>query len=70
MPSLLATARAVCSLSPVSITMPQAQVVQRADRLGRRRLDRIGDGERAGELAVDGDEHHGVACRAAQAHAR
>ena len=35
----------------------QAALMQRADRVGRRRLDRIGDGDDAGELAVGGDEH-------------
>ena len=37
---------------------PQALFVQLADRLGGRRLDRIGDAEQPGEPAVDRDEHH------------
>ena len=31
------------------------------DRLGRRVLDRIGDADQAGQRAVDGHEHHGLA---------
>ena len=53
-----ATASAVVRLSPVSMTIAQPSVVQLPDRLGRGRLDRIGDAEQPGELAVDGDEHH------------
>ena len=40
---------------------PQAPVVQRPDRLGRRRLDRIGDGDDAGQPFVDGNEHRRLA---------
>ena len=39
----------------------QTAGVQRLDRLGRRRLDRIGDGDDAGQPAVDGDEHRRLA---------
>ena len=56
-----ATAFAVRSLSPVAMTISQALRVQRADRLGGRRLDRIGDRDDADQPAVDGDEHGGLA---------
>ena len=53
-----ATASAVVRLSPVSITTAKPFGVQRLDRLRRRRLDRIGDADEPGRLAVDRDEHH------------
>ena len=40
-----ATASAVVRLSPVSMTIRMPSRLQRRDRLGRDRLDRIGDGE-------------------------
>ena len=42
-----------------------AQAVQRADGLGRRWLDRIGDGQQAGVPAADGHEDHRAAVRVA-----
>ena len=38
----------------------QAERVETADRVHRRRLDRIGDRHESGELAVDSDEHDGL----------
>ena len=35
--------------------------MQMVDRSGGRSLDRIGDGENASGVAVDGHEHHAVA---------
>ena len=61
MPSLRATARAVVALSPVSMTIAMPCALQRVKRGERGRFDRIGDGEEAGKLAVDGDEDHGSA---------
>ena len=40
---------------------PQAVGVQQADRLRRRGLDRIGDGEKAREPSIDRSEHHRLA---------
>ena len=48
----------------------QAERVQCADGLGRRGLDRVGDGEQAGGLSVDGDEDDGLALRSAAARRR
>ena len=53
MPSLLATACAVVRLSPVSMTMRMPVGPQARKRRRRRRLDRIGNGDDAGRLAVD-----------------
>ena len=53
MPSRRATACAVVRLSPVSMTMRMPSALQRVERVRRRRLHRIGDGDDAGELAVD-----------------
>ena len=36
--------------------------MQRLNRIRRRRLDRVRDGNDAGRLAVDGNEHGGLAC--------
>ena len=58
---LRATACAVVRLSPVSMTMRMPSSSQRGERGGRRRLHRIGDGDDAGELAVDRDEDRGRA---------
>ena len=38
-----------------------AVVVQLANRLGRRRLDRIGHADQTRQLFFDGDEHHRLA---------
>ena len=40
---------------------PEALRVQRLNRLGGRRLDRIGDADQPGGLTVDGHEHHRLA---------
>ena len=48
--------RAVVRLSPVSMTTRTPAAVQRLQRGRRRRLDRIGDADHAGRLAVDRDE--------------
>ena len=48
---------AVVRLSPVSMTMRMPSARRLVERRRRRRLDRIGDGDDAGGLAVDGDEH-------------
>ena len=58
MPSCRATASAVVRLSPVSMTMRMPSALQRlrAPR-GVVGLDRIGDGDDAGQPAVDRDEH-------------
>ena len=47
MPTSAATARAVVSLSPVSSTGRRPERLQRRDRLGRGRLDGVGDDEHA-----------------------
>ena len=39
-----------------------AHFVQLRDRLGAGRLDRVSDGDDAGKLAIDGDEHRCLAC--------
>ena len=49
MPSLRATACAVVRLSPVSMTMRMPSARKRGERLRGGRLDRIGDGDDAGE---------------------
>ena len=36
---------------------PQSELVERADRLGRGRFDRIGYGDQTGELLIDEGEH-------------
>ena len=61
MPSLRATACAVVRLSPVSITTrtPSSPSAFRAAAVVA--LDRIGDGDDAGRLAVDRDEDRGRA---------
>ena len=61
MPTCRATASAVRRLSPVSMTIANAFAVQLGDRLRRALLDRIGDDDQPGELAVDRDEHHALA---------
>ena len=61
MPSLRATASAVVRLSPVSMTTRMPSSRSACERLGRRRLDRVGDGDDAGGLAVDRDEDRGRA---------
>ena len=53
MPSRRATASAVVRLSPVSITTRTPSCAQRLQRVRRRRLDRVGDGEDGRGLAVD-----------------
>ncbi len=55
MPTSAATARAVAALSPVSRIGREPERAQARDRLGRRRLDRVGDGDGPGVAAVDGD---------------
>ena len=59
-PSCPATTPAVRRLSPVSMTIfkPSAWSSRTASSGGG--LDRVGDGEDAGGLAVDADEHHGL----------
>ena len=67
MPSRRATACAVVRLSPVSMTTRTPSRAQRRERRGRRRLDRIGDGEMPASLAVDGHEdRRGAVARAAR----
>ena len=56
-----ATASAVARLSPVSITTRTPAVLERAKRVGRGRLDRVGDRHHAGRLAVDRREDRGRA---------
>jgi hypothetical protein len=56
MPSFRATASAVVRLSPVSMTTRMPSFRKRGQRLGRRCLDRIGDGEDRRRPAVDGPE--------------
>ncbi len=53
----LATARAVVSLSPVSMTSTQAILLQGLQRARRCFLDGVADGDGAGKLAVDAEEH-------------
>ena len=52
---------AVASLSPVSRTVRSPSACSRCDRLGGRRLDRVGHGQQPAHLAVPGDEHRGAA---------
>ena len=52
---------AVVRLSPVSMTMRMPSARRAAKRRRRCRLDRIGDRDDAGRLAVDRDEHRGRA---------
>ena len=51
---------AVAVLSPVSIHTSSPSAFSCGDRLGRGRLDGVGDGDQAGEGAVDGDVHRGL----------
>ena len=63
-----ATASAVVRLSPVSMTMRRPSARSACERLRACvGLDRVGDAEQAGRLAVDGDEHHGLRPRRAAA---
>ena len=50
-----------CALSPVSMTTRRPSCFSAAQRRRRRRLDRIGDRDHAGGLAVDRDEDRGRA---------
>ena len=52
---------AVVRLSPVSMTMAMPSAFSACQRLRGAFLHRIGDGDDAGELAVDGDEDRGRA---------
>ena len=61
MPTWPAIAAAVRALSPVIITVVEAQAVQRGDGRHRVGFDGVGDGEHAGGLAVDRDEDGGLA---------
>ncbi len=61
MPSRRATACAVVRLSPVSMTTRMPSARSAVERARRRRLDRVGDGDDAGRLAVDADEDRGRA---------
>ena len=54
MPKRLATASAVVRLSPVSMTTRTPAATSALSASGVRGLDRIGDGDDAGRLAVDG----------------
>ena len=51
------------ALSPVAMMMRQPALVQRADSFAASGLDRIGDGDDAGQPAFDGDEHRCLALR-------
>ena len=55
MPSLRATAFAVVRLSPVSMTTLMPSAASAFSASGVVGLDRIGDREQPGELAVDGE---------------
>ena len=61
MPSRLRDGRAVVRLSPVSMTTRMPSADERLKRIRCRCLHRIGDGDDAGELAVDGEEDGGGA---------
>ena len=61
MPSRRATACAVVRLSPVSMTTRMPSSRSALSAAGVRRLDRIGDGDDAGDLAVDRHEDRGGA---------
>ena len=54
MPTCLAMASAVRRLSPVSMTTLEAEPLQRGDGRCGVVLQRVGDGDDAGRLAVDG----------------
>ena len=56
MPSRRATASAVVRLSPVSMTMRMPRARSRSQRIGRGRLDRVGDGDDARRAAIDRDD--------------
>ena len=62
--------RAVVRLSPVSMTTRMPSPRSACERRRRRRLDRIGDGDDARELAVDRDEDRGRAVARAAARPR
>ncbi len=63
MPTSAATARAVAALSPVSSTGVRPSARSSRDRLGARRLDRVGDRDHAAHGAVPGDEDGGAPAR-------
>ena len=57
MPTSRAIASAVARLSPVSIQTSRPSAFELRDRLARLGLQRVGDRDQAGGLAVDRDEH-------------
>ena len=69
MPSCAATALAVVALSPVAMTIFKPSACSLAMASARSRLDRIGDGDEAGELAVARQAHHRLAVLARRASA-
>ena len=70
MPSRRATAIAVVRLSPVSMTIAMPSACSAVSAGAVVVLDRIGDGDDAGGLAVDGDEDRGRAVAPAAARLR